>query len=43
MTAPPAATAGANAAEVKIVDFGFEPDTLTVPVGTAVTWKNTGS
>ncbi len=42
-TAPPAATAGANAAEVKIVDFGFEPGTLTVPVGTAVTWKNTGS
>ncbi len=25
------------------MDFGFEPDTLTVPVGTAVTWKNTGS
>ena len=40
--APASATAGAAAAEVKIVDFGFAPDTLAVPVGTTVTWRNTG-
>ena len=30
---------GANA-EVKIDNFSFEPETLTVPVGTTVTWTN---
>jgi plastocyanin len=33
--APPDATA-----EVKIDNFSFSPATLTVPVGTAVTWTN---
>jgi plastocyanin len=27
-------------AEVKIDNFGFGPDTLTIPVGTTVTWTN---
>src|SRR5581483_3049283 len=27
---------------VSIVDFAFNPATLTVPVGTRVTWTNTG-
>jgi plastocyanin len=37
------ATSGtASAVEVKIVDFAFDPLTLTVPVGTKVTWTNTG-
>jgi len=27
---------------VRIVDFAFEPATLTVPVGTTVIWRNTG-
>lgn len=40
--APAPATAGAAAAEVQIADFGFAPDTLAVPVGTVVTWRNTG-
>ncbi len=41
-----AATVGANDqpsaanAEVKIDNFSFGPDTLTVPVGTTVTWTN---
>lgn len=26
-----------------IIDFGFEPSTLTVPVGTKLTWTNTGA
>src|SRR4051794_11680069 len=28
---------------VQVVDFAFEPGTLTVPVGATVTWTNTGS
>ena len=28
---------------VQVVDFAFEPATLTVPVGTTVTWTNAGS
>jgi plastocyanin len=41
-----AATVGANDqpsaanADVKIDNFSFGPDTLTVPVGTTVTWTN---
>ena len=31
---------GATPAEVKIGNFSFEPQTLTVPVGTTVTWTN---
>src|SRR4051794_30997151 len=28
---------------VQVVDFAFEPGTLTVPAGTTVTWTNAGS
>jgi plastocyanin len=48
-TASPAAsgTTGAEppaaAGSVSIVDFGFEPTGLSVPVGTTVTWTNTGA
>src|SRR5215213_825614 len=31
------------AIEVQVVDFSFEPGTITVPVGATVTWTNTGS
>jgi LPXTG-motif cell wall-anchored protein len=27
---------------VKMVDFAFQPKTMTVPVGTTITWTNTG-
>ena len=37
-----ATTSTSGVVEVKIVDFAFDPATLTVPVGTKVTWKNTG-
>src|SRR5215212_444601 len=32
-----------GAAAVQVVDFAFEPGTLTVPAGTTVTWTNAGS
>ena len=32
---------GPNA--VNIVDYTFNPNTITVPVGTTITWKNTAS
>jgi plastocyanin len=32
-----------GAAAVQVVDFSFEPGTLTVPAGTTVTWTNAGS
>ncbi len=35
-----AADGTASAAEVKIDNFSFTPPTLTVPVGTRVTWTN---
>ena len=35
-----AAAPAAAPAEVKIDNFNFSPATLTVPVGTAVTWTN---
>ncbi|MBV8062405.1 MAG: OmpA family protein [Nevskia sp.] len=41
--APPASTATpapAAAASVTIAKFAFEPETLTVPAGTTVTWTN---
>ncbi len=42
-TRPPATpTPAPKAATVTIVDFGFQPATLTVSAGTRVTWKNTG-
>jgi plastocyanin len=34
------AAAFAADAEVKIANFTFDPPTLTVPVGTTVTWTN---
>jgi plastocyanin len=33
-------TVGAHAAEIVIGNFTFEPSTLTVPVGTVLTWIN---
>jgi plastocyanin len=39
-----ATTAGGSGGErVEIADFAFSPDTLTVPVGTMITWENTDS
>lgn len=38
--APTAPAAAANTA--RIVDFAFEPATITVPAGTKVTWTNAG-
>jgi len=40
-----ATTAEGGGAEerVELVDFAFTPDTLTVPVGTTVTWENSDS
>lgn len=35
------ATPTATAVEVRIVNFAFEPATVTVPVGTTVVWRNT--
>jgi len=35
--------AGGGQERVTIVDFAFEPQTLTVPVGTTVVWTNTGN
>jgi plastocyanin len=35
--------APAVAGAVTIVDFGFEPVELSVPVGATVTWTNTGN
>ncbi len=32
-----------NTAAVKMVDFEFQPKTLTVPVGATVTWTNAGT
>ena len=40
-TRPPA-TPAPSATAVKIVDFGFSPDAITVRVGTTVRWTNTG-
>jgi plastocyanin len=34
---------GAKPQAVKIVDFGFEPKTVTVNAGEVVTWTNTGA
>jgi plastocyanin len=45
--ASPTAANGGNSATnhvaVKIYDFGFDPPTLTIKVGTTVTWTNTGA
>jgi amicyanin len=41
-TAPgvPGAAAGSESQQISIVDFKYVPDTLTVQVGTKVTWTN---
>ena len=39
----PAASQAGAANAVSIVDFAFQPSSLTVAKGTAVTWTNTGS
>jgi len=36
-------TSPSGAKSVKIVDFAFEPSSMTVPVGTTVTWTNSGA
>ena len=36
-------TAETGVDKVAIVDFGYSPDTITVPPGTKVTWTNTGA
>lgn len=44
--APAAASAAPSAASgtsASIVDFGFQPTSITVKAGTTVTWKNTGA
>lgn len=38
-----AAPAQQNAQTVQMLDFKFEPKTITVPVGTVITWKNDGA
>jgi plastocyanin len=40
---PAASQAGAGSGAATIVDFAFQPSSLTVAMGTAVTWTNTGS
>ena len=40
--ASPTTTTEPDSVEVKILDFEFEPATLTIPVGTTVTWRNYG-
>jgi len=40
--ATPASAAPAGAA-IKIVDFNFDPNTITVKAGTTVTWTNSGT
>src|SRR5215218_10058038 len=39
----PIAARQAAPVEVQVIDFAFEPGTITVPAGTTVTWTNTGS
>ncbi|MGD9891037.1 MAG: plastocyanin/azurin family copper-binding protein [Dehalococcoidia bacterium] len=41
-SAPVAAPAASAASTARIVDFAFEPDTITVPAGTKVTWTHAG-
>ena len=40
---PSAAPGGATASAVSIIDFGFEPATLTAKAGQEITWTNTGN
>jgi plastocyanin len=38
-----AGSGGGGEERVEIADLAFSPDTLTVPVGTTVTWENSDS
>lgn len=40
--APPACLAQTDAVLIRASDLGFDPSTITVGVGTTVTWRNTG-
>jgi plastocyanin len=40
LASPPPPAGAASPKVVSIKDFAFSPQTLTVPPGTAVTWKN---
>jgi plastocyanin len=40
-SAPSASSAGGSS--VKVIDFGFDPTSITVKAGSSVTWTNTGS
>lgn len=44
-SASAAASAGSagSASGVKVIDFGFDPSSITVKVGTSLTWTNTGA
>jgi plastocyanin len=42
-TTPSAAATTAAGSEVTIASFSFQPTTLTITVGTTVTWTNTDS
>ena len=37
---PPPPNCDQNAVQVNIINFGYDPDTSTVPVGTTVCWVN---
>jgi plastocyanin len=39
-TAGPTPTPAPTSVEVEMSDFAFVPDTITIPVGTSVTWTN---
>src|SRR3954463_8657485 len=41
--ASPSSECPAGAAVVSVVDYAFEPATITVPPGTTVCWRNTGA
>jgi amicyanin len=43
MTTPPSNSAAGGSAVVVIENFAYSPPTLTVPVGTTVTWTNKDS
>jgi predicted lipoprotein with Yx(FWY)xxD motif len=38
-----AATKGAGSSAASIIDFGFQPNAITVDIGATVTWTNTGA
>jgi plastocyanin len=41
--APPSAPSAGTGSAVSIVNFSFQPATITISVGTTVTWTNTAS